>query len=112
MDRIATHIATMIDWQSDARMYRLSVSHKGFRWVIVSATTLKRQDDLGQQAFFELASMMAGLESTGDETFIFGCDAFGDYDSLATLPGSFQGDKDHARALRNAGFAVEEACCG
>jgi hypothetical protein len=93
-------------------MYRLSVPHMGFLWVIVSAVTLERQDDPTRQAICELASAMAGLKNTGHETFIFGCDACGDYEGLDALPGSFQGRKDHHRALENAGFAVEEACCG
>ena len=44
---------------------------------------------------------------TGPETYIFEGDADGNVTDWGELPGSFRGDFDHERALRNAGYEVK-----
>ncbi|QOI66975.1 hypothetical protein SEA_GARDENSTATE_63 [Microbacterium phage GardenState] len=43
---------------------------------------------------------------SGPETYIFPADEEGNVLDWMELPGSFQGDIDHERALRDAGFTI------
>ncbi|QDF14235.1 hypothetical protein SEA_IAMGROOT_62 [Microbacterium phage IAmGroot] len=43
---------------------------------------------------------------TGPETYIFPADEHGNVVSWGELAGSFKGDIDHERALRDAGFTI------
>ena len=73
------------NWGGDARLYRLDPPMDGVEHVIVSAVHV------------------LGLP----ETYIFSARADGsDVVSWTELNGSFKGDLDHARALRNAGYDV------
>lgn len=78
-----------LDWTGDARVYHLSEPHEGASLVIVSATD---------------------APFSGPETYLFPATEEslekGDPSSWGELGGSFRGRKDHAEALRNAGYEV------
>ena len=79
----ATEIKRLKDWRGDARVYRLSKPLEGFSHVVVSA---------------------ANVPFSGPETFIFGGTNEKGEVEWKELTGSFKGDLDHARALRDAGY--------
>lgn len=82
------------------RLYRLSEPLDGHTYVIVSAVTLPTA---GYVPFVD--SFVHG-ENAAEETYIFACDEAGKITQWGELKGSFKGAKDHARALRNAGYEV------
>jgi hypothetical protein len=77
------------EWSGDARLYALSGNGKlkGHAHVVVSAA----------RAMF-----------AGPETCIFASNAQGRVSSGSVLTGSFRGALDPERALRNAGYDVDE----
>jgi hypothetical protein len=86
-----------------------------YEWVCVSAVSLGRYT--GSRDGFVLASIIDPITADG-ETYIFPADVTADGGAEVTswgeLPGSFKGDLDHDRALRNMGYepvyeAVEAA---
>lgn len=68
----------------DARLFELDPPLDGSTFVVVSATTV-----LGRP-----------------ETYIFPADENGSVINWGEMEGSFQGGKDHTRALANAGYEV------
>lgn len=83
----AFFIRQLDGWRGVANLYRLEPAHEGHEHVVVSAVN----------AMF-----------SGPETFIFGCDAEGKPTSMLELSGSFQGGRDHAKALDGAGYDIVE----
>jgi len=74
-------------WKGDARLYRCEPPMPGYDgtlhdYIVVSAVAVG--------AF--------------DETYIFPADEDGKVADFAEMDGSFRGDKDHERAIRDAGY--------
>ena len=90
-EKRATFIKRLSDWKGDARLFKLSepTKYEGgeTEYVVVSAAV----------ALF-----------SGPETYIFPANDSGEVADWGELDGSFQGDLDHERALRRAGFHIEE----
>lgn len=97
------------------RLYELDEPLDGYTTVIVSAVG----DDAPVSPELKLTSEMAGMAGsilgaemdysrTDSETFIFGANGAGEIIDWGELEGSYQGGSDHARALRNAGYEIEE----
>ena len=57
---------------------------------------------------YVVVSAVAVPYGGGPETYIFACNAEGEIDDWGELPGSFKGDLDHEKALRGAGYTVED----
>ena len=93
-------------WSGDARLYKLSepveYADGETEYVIVSAVDLFGFGDL---LGFDALSR-ADCETC--ETYIFPADAEGENVSWLELEGSIKGVKDHAAALRGAGYEVVE----
>jgi len=81
----ATYIRRVEGFKGDARLYRMEPLYEGSEYVVVS----------GMHFTF-----------SGPETYIFKSDADGSVETFVDLPGSFRGEIDHERALRNAGYEV------
>lgn len=93
MDAAKSGIAKFVKdagWASDARLFRLDPplddGDTSYEYVIVS----------GVVAMF-----------SGSETYIFPARADGEAINMRELDGSFRGDIDHAKALRNAGYEIQ-----
>ncbi|GAA4762320.1 hypothetical protein [Microbacterium gilvum] len=95
-------VATLVrklrgSWSGDARLYRLE-------------PPLPAQDWDGNETGGEYSQVIVSavvVQYTGKpETYIFPATADGEIASWNELPGSFQGDLDHAAALRGAGYEV------
>lgn len=84
----ATFVRSVDDFRGDARLYRCEPAFDAdgllYEYVIVSTI----HDDLY------------------NETLIFPSNGYGTVVDWNDLEGSFQGDTDHERALRNAGYVV------
>lgn len=87
---VARKIRPIIEFKGTAALYKLNPPLANYEndsrhyYVIVSAVTAY----------------------TGDETFILPADGHGNVIDWGELPGSFQGGKDHKRALIGAGYTV------
>lgn len=68
------------------KLYKLSVPLKSYEYVVVSASDIP---DI-------------------PETYIFGSDNQGMVKDWSELPGSFRGEMNHIKALKNAGYEVSE----
>lgn len=90
MSKTATRIRTtgLNNMHGDARLYQLSEPLEGHDYVVVSAV-----DDT--RGIYPIC-----------ETYIFGADSSGHITDWGELPGSFQGDTNHAVALEGAGYEV------
>lgn len=106
----ATFLRKLPDWRGDARLYRLSRAvafhtldgeESSTEYVIVSAIDPVSLDGLAQ-----VLNRLCGFEDGVPETFIFPATAEGSAVNHVQLAGSFQGGKDHAKALRDAGYEV------
>ena len=86
----AKFVRRLDGWKGDARLYQLdpALPDGGHRYVIVSA---------------------AIVSLTGPETYIFPASESGEPIDMLELNGSFRGELDHAQALRNAGYDVDES---
>ena len=73
------------NFKGDARLYELSEPLEGHSNVVVSAVSAYGRP----------------------ETFIFGSDEEGNITNWLELPGSFQGDINHNKALEGAGYIIE-----
>ena len=82
----ATYIGKVKSFMGDARIYRMEPPYEDSEYVVVSGVD---------------------VPFSGPETYIFKSDADGSVKDFGELPGSFRGDINHARALRNAGYEVE-----
>jgi hypothetical protein len=87
----AKKIKSLDGWKGDAALYELSkpVRSRGrsYTHVIVSAVV---------------------APFTGPETYIFPATPDGEVANYGELPGSGRGFLDHAKALRDAGYTLEE----
>jgi hypothetical protein len=88
--KIAHKIRKMDDFRGEAWLFRMDPPYMGHDYVIVSAINLLL------------------VRYGGSETFMFAATPQGGVKDWMQLPGSFQGDKDIPRALRNAGYEIEE----
>lgn len=98
--RTATPIKHLRGWQGEATLYKLSEQLAGNTHVIVSAIDIssrymRHPDDTTPH------SMLI-------ETYIFGATEDGEVADWGELPGSLKGTLDHADALREAGYEVQE----
>lgn len=84
MTKTATLIRHLEGWRGNARLYKLSVPLGGFAYVVVST------------AYDPSRGMW--------ETFIFPALADGEVVSYIELPGSYQGGREHGKALGGAGY--------
>ena len=82
----ATFIRAVEGFRGDARLYRLTPTLDGCKFVIVSATSLP----------------FIG----GCETFIFPASSEGEVTNWGELDGSYKGGMDHIEALKRAGYSV------
>ena len=76
--------------KGEKRLYQLTPPLNGHDHVVVSAVDVSWP--LGN----------------GPETYIFAATEFGEITNYMDLPGSFRGALDHERALKNAGYEIEE----
>lgn len=82
----ARYLRPLLDWVGEVAVYDLEIPLEGYRYVVVSA-------------------LSEGLPKP--ETFIFGADGpEGLVNDWRELPGSLQGDMDHAAALARAGYVL------
>jgi hypothetical protein len=98
MMKVATEIRKLEGFQGDARLFKLSEpvtydydyetkqDRKSTNYVVVSAVN----------AMF-----------SGPETYIFPADEQGEIVNWSEMDGSYKGELDHARALRDAGYEVQ-----
>jgi hypothetical protein len=87
--KIAQFLSKVVSSKGDARLYRMDPPFLGNDYVVVSALP---------------ASSFGSRQSP--ETFIFASDANGLITDYVQLTGSFIGDMDHAKALKNAGYTI------
>ena len=88
--KIAHKIEKAGHFRGDAWLFRMDPPYMGHDYVIVSAVDLHF------------------VRYGGSETYMFAATPQGGVKDWMQLPGSFQGDKDIPRALRNAGYEIEE----
>ena len=86
------------DERGHAAVYELSEPLDGNKFVVVSAV------DLGAEA--HILDSVFGNPRASCETYIFAADENGNVSEWGELDGSFKGGKDHARALRGAGYEI------
>ena len=86
----AEFLGTPKGWTGDARLYR----------VIPSARFKRYFDSRVRRSQFVVVSAIHG------ETYIFPSDRRGNCKNWSELPGSFQGDHDHKRALAQGGWVL------
>jgi hypothetical protein len=72
-------------FRGDARIYQMDPPYHGSEYVAVSGTD---------------------VPFSGAETYIFKSDENGKVSEFGELPGSFRGEINHVRALKNAGYEV------
>ncbi len=96
----ARGMATLVrrlEWRGDARLYRLD-----------PPMTVEDHEGVLESCEHVVVSAV-DVPWSGPETYIFGADADGNVPRMSELPGSFRGDRDHARALGDAGYEVSPA---
>ena len=95
----------------EVRIFMVDPPHEGYDYVAVSAR------DIGSFTRELLKSMQIPVSYTGRkqlekenemETCIFGCDAAGVISDWTELEGSFKGEMNVARALRNVSYEIQE----
>jgi hypothetical protein len=88
--KVATLVKTMgPPFRGVAKVYKMSPPLQKNKYVVVSASH-------------------GPFSINGQETYIFGCDKNGKAVNWSELSGSFQGQMNHEKALRNAGYLVKE----
>lgn len=80
----AKYIKSLTGWTGHASLYELDPPLRGHKYVIVSATFVPFDN--------------------GPETYIFPAFKNGKPKDMMELPGSFKGELDQEKALRNAGY--------
>lgn len=96
----ATFLRKLDGWRGDARLYKLSVPMKG--------EAITDEQDFDCEYVVVSAVVAQSMFGGGPETFIFAADESGEAINLLELPGSFIGALDHAKALLNAGYSVQD----
>lgn len=86
----AYKIKKLDDFLGEAWLFRMEPPYEEHDYVIVSAVDLQL------------------VRYDGSETYMFAATPQGDVKDWRELPGSFKGDKDIPRALRNAGYEIVE----
>lgn len=89
-------------FRGEVNLYRLDPPLEGHEYVIVSAVELP---DLAL-SMDSLLNAVGGYPIATEETYIFGSDSEGKVVDWSELPGSIKDTKDHAEALREAGYEV------
>jgi hypothetical protein len=89
--KIAHKIKKAENFRGEAWLFRMDPPYEEHDYVIVSAIDLQL------------------VRYGGSETYMFAATPQGGVKDWHELPGSFQGGKDIPRALRNAGYEIEEA---
>jgi len=84
--KTATFVKNLKNFAGEAKLYKLSPPYRGWEFVVVSA---------------------AIAPFSGPETYIFGANEQGSIMDWLELPGSFQGELNHNKALENAGYVVK-----
>ncbi len=89
------------DYSGDARLFRVDppITYASYEEVDGEYQEVKRETE------YVIVSA-AYVMMSGPETYIFPSDSEGNVTSWSELEGSFQGSRDHARALEGAGYAV------
>lgn len=89
----AYKIKKLDNFRGEAWLFRMEPPYEEHDYVIVSAIDLQ---------------LVRLVRYGGSETYMFAATPQGDVKDWHELPGSFQGDKDIPRALRNAGYEIVE----
>lgn len=97
----ATEMNKLDGFTGDARLYRLDPPVETERHSWTTEADVKHYE-------YVIVSAVNVMFS-GPETYIFGADSKGEIQSWSDLNGSFQGDLDHVRALKGAGYEVVTA---
>lgn len=87
--KTAKFIKQITNFRGDARLYRLSRPLSKYKFVIVSA-------------------IKPNNVAYDYETFIFGSNENGEVTNWLELSGSFTGEMNHEKALKNAGYIIKE----
>ena len=112
--KTATFLRKLEAWRGDARLYRLSeaIAFEHLEDGRADETSYVVVSAVERPAFnpFSFLASLTGFDETpgGEETFIFPSDATGECYNMCQLKGSFQGGKDHHKALRDAGYEVTQ----
>ena len=98
----ARFVRQLDGFQGDARLYELSEPVK-VGWEPWNDD----EPDERESTDYVVVSAVNAF-GMGDETYIFAANAEGEVLTWNELPGSFKGDQDHAEAIRNAGWVLDE----
>lgn len=66
---------------------------------------------LGENRFVIVSAISSAFDTHRAETYIFEADKDGNVIDWMELRGSFQGARDHRRAIENAGWTLEGSSC-
>jgi hypothetical protein len=95
----ATFLRKLDGFTGEARLYRLS-----------EPVDYEARDTKGyvRRSTYYVVVSAADAPYSGPETYIFPADPHGIVLSWSELRGSYRGGKDHAQALADAGYTVED----
>jgi hypothetical protein len=94
----AVFVKNLESWNGDAKLYKL----------LPLMVTMDYDDKTVETHEFVIVSAVDAMFS-GPETYIFPATEDGEAKSYTEMDGSFRGGKDHAEALRGAGYEAVDA---
>lgn len=83
--KTASYIRDIDEWNGEAKLYKLSEPLEGYSFVVVSSVVVM---------------------FSGPETYVFPSNKNGEVTDWRELKGSYKGDLNHEKALKNAGYKV------